>query len=174
MSRFHVATFAFVFTLCGAVSAKASPLAPCIRATLSANGNAQVVNDLTFDDPDETHVRTIESSTFRVFRSYGHYGIRANGPGKYFADPFWEVVFTRVGKPPMIACPYALVTDDAQYLVLVGTEFAGVDVIRAALSIYHGRIMACARSGSVGPNGSVLVRRSSDVRFFAKSSRVRR
>ena len=156
MSRFCVAASILVFILCGAISANAGPLPPCIRATLSANGNALVVNDLTFDDPDETHVRKIETSTFRVFRSYRdlNYGLRVNGPNKYWADPYWEVVFTRDGNPPMIACPYALVTENAQYLVLVGTNFTST-----ALSIYR------RDDSSRVPNRGVLVRQvpSSDL-----------
>jgi hypothetical protein len=44
--------------------ARAGALRPCIKATLSANGNILVVNELAFDDPDETRVRKVQRSKF--------------------------------------------------------------------------------------------------------------
>jgi hypothetical protein len=46
------------------------------------------------------------------------------------------VVFTSSGKTPLIACPYTLVTDDGEFLVLIGDFFGP-----AALSIYRRRII---------------------------------
>ena len=47
--------------------ARAGPMPPCVTATLSANNRILVVNDLTYDDQDETHVRHIRTSTFVCF-----------------------------------------------------------------------------------------------------------
>jgi hypothetical protein len=41
-------------------------LSLCIAATLSANNHIVVVNDLAYDNPDETHARRPRTSTFRV------------------------------------------------------------------------------------------------------------
>ena len=94
--------------------AHAGALPPCIAATLSANNNILVVNDLAYDDPDETHARIPRTSTFRVLQRYVDINerLRLSGPNAYWADSLWSVVFTSNGKTPLIACPYTLVTDD--------------------------------------------------------------
>ena len=137
-----------------ASSAHASALMPCITATLSANSRILVLNDLTYDDPDETHPRYPRTSTFRVFRrevepNEGH---RLNGPDAYWAHALWSVVFTN--RERVIACPYALVTDDGEYLILVGIGYLeGV-----ALSIYCRRDHPGQPLGGSGPDHGVLVR----------------
>lgn len=67
---------------------------PCVVATLSANGSILVVNELTFDDPDETRGRVPVTSNFRVFGRYIdlNEGLRVNGTDKYYANPIWSVV----------------------------------------------------------------------------------
>jgi hypothetical protein len=49
-----------------AVRAHAFPPLSCVRATLSANGQILVLDELTFDDPYETHVRDGRHSTQSV------------------------------------------------------------------------------------------------------------
>jgi hypothetical protein len=114
-----------------------------------------VVNELTYDDQDESHARYPRTSTFRVFRRYVdlNEGLRLNGPNTYWADPLWSVVFANSGKPHLIACPYTLVTDDGEYLVLVGSFFE-----QAALSIYRRRDHPGQSFGGPGPDHGVLVR----------------
>jgi hypothetical protein len=65
---------------------------PCIVATLSANNSILVVNELTYDDQDESHARYPRRSTFRVFRRHVDFneGLRLNGPNTYWADPSLE------------------------------------------------------------------------------------
>ena len=135
--------------------AHAGPLPPCIAATLSANNNILVVNDLAYDDPYETHARIPRTSTFRVLRRYVdiNEGLRLNGPNAYWADSIWSVVFTSSGKTPLIACPYTLVTDDGEFLVLI-SDFFGP----AALSIYRRRDHPGLPFGGPGPDHGVLIR----------------
>jgi hypothetical protein len=138
-----------------ASSAYASPLMPCITATLSANSRILVLNDLTYDDPDETHPRYPRTSTFRALRrevepNEGH---RLNGPDAYWTHALWSVVFTN--RERVIACPYALVTDDAEYLILV---VGGPYPEGAALSIYRRRDHPGQPLGGSGPDHGVLVR----------------
>jgi hypothetical protein len=38
----------------------------CVGATLSTNQHVLVINDLTLDDPDETHIRKVTGSTFHI------------------------------------------------------------------------------------------------------------
>ena len=154
MNRFLVVAFTLMFSLCGSIPAKAGALLPCLRATLSPRGNALVLNDLTFNDPDESHARKIETSTYRIFRRYRdlNYRLRLEGPDQYWAEPYWQVTFTNSGTSPLNACSYTLVTGDVEYLVLIG-----MDNDRTALSIYHPD-HAPRATGSVGPPGGVLVR----------------
>ena len=136
--------------------ANAGPLPPCITATLSANNNILVLNDLAYDDPDETHVRRPRTSTFRVLPRYveRNEGLRVNGPDAYWADSLWSVVFTSGDKTPMTFCPYTFVTGDGEFLVLIG-EFIGP----AALSIYRRRDHPGLPLGGPGPDHGVLIRR---------------
>jgi len=128
---------------------------PCIAATLSANNNILVVNDLVYDDPDETHARRPRTSTFRVLQRYVdiNEGLRMNGPNAYWAGFLWSVVFTSDGKTPLISCRYTLVTDDGEFLVLIGDFFGPV-----ALSIYRRRDHPGLPFGGPGPDHSVLIR----------------
>lgn len=133
-------------------SAHAGSLLPCIDATLSANGSILVVNELTYDDPDESHARHVTSSTFRVIRRYvnPNEGLRMNGPDIHFANPIWSVVLTNSD----LACPYTLVTDDGEYLILVRGAFAFQNV----LSIYRRRDHPGRPIGGPGPDHGVIVR----------------
>jgi len=136
--------------------AHAGPLQPCITATLSADNRTLVVNDLAYDDPDETHARTPRTSTFRVLRRYVdlNEGLRLNASNAYWADPLWSVVFTSGGTTPLIACPYTLVTNDGEFLVLISGGFFG----QAALSIYRRRDHPGQPFGGPGPDNGVLIR----------------
>jgi hypothetical protein len=135
--------------------AHAGPARPCVAATLSANNNILVLNDLAYDDPDETHARRPRTSTFRVLQSYVdlNEGYRLNGPNTYYVHALWSVVFTRGDKTPMYACPYTLVTNDAEFLVLIGDFFGPT-----ALSIYRRRDHPGRPSGGPGPDRGLLVR----------------
>ena len=63
MARIHFTAFALFIGL-GTAMAHAGPLLPCVTATLSAQGNILVLNDLTYDDPDETHGRRYAGGDF--------------------------------------------------------------------------------------------------------------
>lgn len=78
-----------------------------------------------------------------------------NGPDVHFAGPIWSVVLTKSDREPMMGCPYSLVTDDGEYLALVGGAMAFGDI----LSIYRRRDHPGGSSGGPGPDHGVLVRR---------------
>jgi len=140
-----------------ASSAHAGPLMPCIKATLSANGGILVLNEITYDDPDESHPRHAQISTFRVLSRYidPNEGLRLNGPNEYWAGTLWSVVLTNRGKSYVPACSYTLVTDDAEYLILVGAALFGET---PALSIYRRRDHPGQPFVGPGPDHGVLVR----------------
>lgn len=138
-----------------AVPAHAGPLPSCIGATLSANGRILVVNERTFDDPDETHVRRVRTSTFRVFPRYTdiNQGLRLDGPNSYWANPMWSLVFKNGDRGPFITCPYTLVSDDGEFLILVGDWFS-----LNSLSIYRRRDHPGQPFGGPDPDHGVLIR----------------
>ena len=138
--------------LLGRPLAYAGALPQCVAATMSANNNILVVNDLERDHDNQGHLR---SSTFRVLSRYvdPNDGNRLNGPNTYWAFNLWSVVVTNSGKPPFISCPYTLVTDDGEYLIIVGGFFG-----EAALSIYRRRDHPGQPFGGPGPDHGVMVR----------------
>jgi hypothetical protein len=160
MQLFFQRGSAILLVVCALVattsSAHAGPLIPCIAATLSANGSILVVNELTYDDPNESHIRHVTSSTFRVLRRYVDLNeyLRMNGPDAHFANPIWSVVLTNSDRERMTACPYTLVTDDGEYLILVRGAFSFQNV----LSIYRRRDHPGQPFGGPGPDHGVLVR----------------
>ncbi len=132
--------------------AYAGAMPQCVVATMSANNNILVVNDVEYDHEDQGHLR---SSTFGVLSRYvdPNEGNRLNGPNTYWALPLWSLVFTNEDKPSSIACPYTLVTDDGEYLVLMGGFYG-----EAALSIYRRRDHPGQPFGGPGPDHAVIVR----------------
>jgi hypothetical protein len=138
-----------------AVPAHAGPPMPCITATLSANGQILVINELTFDDPDETHARGARTSTFRVLSRYAeiNQGRRMDGPNSYWAHPMWSLAFKNNDRGPVV-CPYTLVTDDGEFLVIVGLGFLGND----GLTIYRRREHPGQPIVDPGPDHGVPVR----------------
>jgi hypothetical protein len=155
LARWLIVLGSFVVGLSG-VAAHAGPAMPCIRATLSANRNILVVNELTFDDPNETHARRIRGATFSVISRYTeiNQGMRLNGPDSYWATPMWSVVFRNGDRGPVVGCPYTLVTDDGEFLVLAGNGFFGSD----ALSIYRRQNHPGQPIVVNGPDRGALVR----------------
>jgi hypothetical protein len=136
LRRFALATIALTVLASSSKVTLAGPLQPCIAATLSANGSILVLNQNTFDDPKNTYGQRPRSSSFLVLRRHveKNYGVRLDGPNAYWGDPLWNLIVSNTNGPPFVACPYTLVTDDGEYLILVGDLFEPV-----ALSIYRRR-----------------------------------
>lgn len=137
------------------LQAHAGALFPCISATMSASSSTLVVNELTFDDPKNSHGQMPRSSAFRVLRRYvdPNEGLRLNGPDTSWVGPLWSVIFNRADRFPAI-CPYVLVTDDAEFLIFVGSGFGP-----GALTIYRRRDHPGRPFGGSGPDHGVLVRK---------------
>ncbi len=168
MKRTALVTAALLLLLCTIASplTYAGPMLPCLTAALSANGNILVVNDRTYDDPDETHGRRAKVSTYQILQRYVdlNFGLRLNGPDSYWADPLWKVVLTNNGKPPFLDCGYTLVTNDGEYLVLVHDSWVG-----PGLSIYRRRDHPGQPFGGSGPDHGVLIREIPLPEFLPRS-----
>lgn len=90
-------------------------------------------------------------------------GLRLNGPDTHFANTIWSVVLTNNDPKYMIACPFTLVTNDGEYLVLFGRAFD----FRNALSIYRRRDHPGQPFGGPGPDHGVLIRQIPLSDFWA-------
>ena len=135
--------------------AHASAPPPCVVAALSANGNILVVNELTYNDPDESHSRRLASATLRVLdRQVGFNGyFLLNSPDHLWTFNLWSVVSTNSKEAGRFACPYLLVTDDGEYLILLTPDFS-----QNVLSIYRRRDHPGLPGGGTGPDHGVLIR----------------
>ncbi len=144
-------------TFLGIASAHAGPLPPCVTATLSANGKILVVNEFLLDPPETPNGgQRVQSSSFRVLSRYvdPNDGLRVDGPDAYWAHPLWTVVFDGSDKRPPVACPYTLVTDDAEFLIFV----ENYGLYHTALRIYRRRDHPGQPLGGTGPDHGVFVR----------------
>jgi hypothetical protein len=95
-------------------------------ASLSRNGHVLVTCEMTFDGNDETQPRKVTSSIFAVHTQplrEANDGLRVNGPNTYWDyQPLlttWSVHLPFAGSPGIVGCPYMLVTDDGEYLLLL-------------------------------------------------------
>lgn len=115
---------------------------------------------MTFDGNDETQARKVTSSTFAVhtqpLREING-GLRLSGPNTYWDyQPLlttWSVYLPSTESPGIVGCPYMLVTDDAEYLLLLRSY------------AFHGAILLFRRRDHPGQprvgrgyNSGVLVR----------------
>ena len=95
-------------------------------AALSENGQVLATCEMTFDGSDETQPRKVTSSTFSVniqpIREVNA-GLRVNGPNTYWDyQPLlttWRVHLPSAQFPAIVGCPYMLVTNDGEYLLLL-------------------------------------------------------
>jgi hypothetical protein len=137
----------------------AGPLSQCIGATLSADHHVLVINELTFNDPDETHVRKVTGSTFRVLEPVRepNAGLRMSGPNLYWPSgdlgAGWGVRFSSSDSAWVPACPYVLVTNDAEFLILLESSPS-----RIAMRIYRRREHPGQPLIDKAPDHGVLIR----------------
>ena len=104
----------------------AGPMPRSPVAALSENGKVLVTCEMTFDGNDETQPRKITSSTFAVHTQplrEVNGGLRVNGPNTYWDyQPLlttWSVHLPSAESPGIVGCPYMLVTNDAEHLLLL-------------------------------------------------------
>lgn len=141
--------------VCAPASVYAGPLPHCTAATLSANHEVLVLDQLKFDDPDETHARKVQESIFQIFQRHDEINehLRLVGPDTYWSfGPLWSVVFPH--RDYISVCPYALVTNDAEFLVLVGNS----PFDTTALRIYRRRDHQGQPFGGPGPDHGILIK----------------
>ncbi len=136
----------------------------CVGSALSGDGHVLVTRDLTYDDPDPSHIRKVLSSTYRVTTPLKEWNqsLRVKGRTQYWPDstlePYstWTISFKRQADGYIPACEHLFVTSDAQFLVLIGNNLPASG---AAVQIYRCCEKVVEAPGKYdGPNAGVLVR----------------
>ena len=113
-----------VILLC-ASTVMGSALDPCFRAVSSASGSFLVITDAEY--PHELPASATRA-TLNVVTGTVHSAFSSN---TYWDGPSWRVIFMK-GDSFLSGCPLSLISDDGEFLVLVGAGYWG-----AALRIYH-------------------------------------
>ena len=129
-------------------------------AALSANGQVLATCEMTFDGQDETQVRKVTSSTFAVhtqpLRELNS-GNRMSGPNTYWDyQPLlttWRVRLPSTEVPRVVGCPYMLVTDDGEYLLLLQSY-----TFKGAILLFHRHDHRSSPRVEGAYNSGVLVR----------------
>lgn len=136
-------------------SARAGAPPTCTTATVSSGGNILVLDELTYDNQDETIIRHIQTSTYRIFQRTNpvYENFRLDGPGTYWSDSSWSVVFKSSNKP-FSACSHVLATEDGEFLLIFGSGYLN----GIALYIYHRRDHPFQPFGGSGPDHGILVK----------------
>lgn len=142
------------------VMAFAGPAPKSPIAALSGNGQVLVTCEMTFDGNYETQGRKVTSSTFAVhtqpLREING-GLRLSGPNTYWDyQPLlttWSVHLPSPESPGIVGCPYMLVTDDAEYLLLLRSY-----AINGAILLFRRRDHRGQPRAGRDYNSGVLVR----------------
>jgi hypothetical protein len=157
-NTFHLLLVAGILMRTAMAFAGPAPKSPI--ATLSRNGQVLVTCEMTFDGTDETQPRKVTSSTVAVHTQpvrEVNGGLRVNGPNTYWDyQPLlttWSVHLPFAGSPGIGGCPYMLVTDDAEYLLLF-QSYAG----KGAILLLRRRDHPGQPRVDRGYNSGVLVR----------------
>ncbi len=140
-------------SICATAEAGSPP--PCITATVSGGGNVLVLDELTYESQDETAIRHIQTSTYRVFQRINpvYENFRLDGPGTYWSDASWNVVFKSSDKP-FSACSHVLASEDGEFLLIFGGGYLN----GIALHIYRKRDHLFQSLGDSGPTHGILVK----------------
>jgi len=129
-------------------------------AALSRNGQVLVTCEMTFDRNGETKARKVASSTFAVHTQplrEMNGGLHLSGPNTYWDyQPLlttWSVHLPSTESPGIVGCPYILVTDDAEYLLLLQSY-----AIHGAILLFRRRDHQGQSRAGWSYNSGVLVR----------------
>jgi hypothetical protein len=138
----------------------ASAPLPCVKAVSSSNGTFLVITDAQLEG-DNAHGYRAKQVSLLVFHKEPFLNAkdRVDSGATFWSDgPDWAVVLKESDVRPVPACPLALVTDDGEFVVVLGVH--GEDLNDAALRIYRRRdhIGDPLRDG---PDHGVLVKRVS-------------
>jgi hypothetical protein len=137
----------------------AGPLAPCVKAVSSSNGNFLVITEIQLEPGKEIvagQPMPIQQVSLRVFprERFINEKDRLVAPATFWTDLTWEqwsVVFDLRKTPHISSCPLSLITDDGEFLVIVNGGFQG------SLRIYRRQDHRGSPAGE-GPDHGVFIR----------------
>lgn len=139
----------------GSVSAAfGGPLAPCIKAVSSATGNFLVISNFDWEPLTKGTARRVIRVTLQVIprERFINEMDRLDSPGAFWNDwTQWSVDLNLKTSPFSLGCPVSLITDDGEFLVVLG------DCADYCLRIYE----RCDHPGSPlghGPDKGVFVK----------------
>ncbi len=122
MVRQRIATL-LILLLVMSIRSLAGPPAICTKAASSGNGNYLVITQTEFEPGASKVVRTARRVTLEVLPTqvmvHAEDVIRA--PGMRWADSLqWSLILNSHNMHPLSPCPPVLITDDGEFLVLMG------------------------------------------------------
>lgn len=132
----------------------ASPLPPCVKVTTSRTGSFLVLSEFQLE-AEEGGVHRINRVTLNVLpkEDFINEKDRITGPGTYWTDwTQWSVVLDP--RSLFVGCPLSLITDDGEFLVVIGAH----DAPTFALRLYRRREHTGQLTVAEGPDYGVLVR----------------
>jgi hypothetical protein len=135
----------------------AGPLAPCVKAVSSSNGNFLVITDIQLEPGKEIvagQPMPIQQVSLRVFprERFINEKDRLVAPATFWTEalPKWSLVFDLRKTPHITGCPLSLITDDGEFLVIFSGGFRD-------LRIYRRRDHRGSPAGE-GPDHGVFIR----------------
>jgi len=134
----------------------AGALMPCVKASSSASGNFLVVTTMEYQSADAHKVQQVTLDIFPK-ETFINAKDRVVSPSTFWNNsPLWSVVLNSANSRPWVpACPVSLVTDDGEFLVIIGSDVvAGGSPLR----IFRRRDHPGKPFGGQGPDHGVLVR----------------
>lgn len=143
--------FLAVFSTNAAIS---SPLPPCVKAASSSNGHFLVISDFQLE-PGDGDISRVKQVTLQVLprETFINAKDRITAPAAYWTDWIqWSVALDWRGT--LLGCLLSLITDDGEFLVVLGQYDAPI----FALRVYRRREHTGQLTVKEGPDRGVLVR----------------
>jgi hypothetical protein len=127
----------FLILAC-ALPALAGPLAPCVKAVSSKNGNFLVITDVQMA-PEQGNTAKVHQVSLQVFpkENFINSKDRVTAPAAYWTTGSWmqwSAVLDSHKYQPSPTCPVPLITDDGEFLIVLNLY-----AYDSALQIYRRR-----------------------------------
>ena len=121
-----ISGFVFSLVLAGGSSAWGGPLAPCIKAVSSANGNFLAISNFDWEPVTKGIAHRVTRVTLQVIprERFINEKDRLDSAGTFWGDwTQWSVVLNSQTSPFSLGCPLSLISNDAEFMVVIGGCF---------------------------------------------------
>jgi hypothetical protein len=122
MARQRIAMLLILLVLVS-IRALAGPPAICMKAASSGNGSYLVIAQTEFEQAASEVAKTPRQVTLEILPAEGTIQVKdmVSAPGMRWSNwPQWSVILNSHSMHPLSPCPLALITDNGEFLVLVG------------------------------------------------------